>query len=381
MRLKCTQTQGSYLKVVSQSTRARVWGRAAVAGALTAAMAFSCVPATAVAAGEVERANEAVDQAETEVSRTAAAYDEAVAEQDRLAAEIESLQGKIGKLEKELPIQEERSDESCVALYKLSGIDSSVVATLLSAKSITDAVAILDSYNYIINHNVKQMEHTAKMKAELEDSLNQVESDKASADEAANQAQSALESAKKAREEAQARAEQAQAAEAAAAKKAAEEKIAAAATKKEKKKAQAEAKQEESSSSNASVSNVNWSSGKVAFVNKWAPRINSYLSGSPMAGCGKAYAAAAWENGVDPRWAPAISCVESSKGAVCFASYNAWGYGGSGFSSWTDGINTVVGALGSSMYGGALTKAAAQTYCPPNWQHWYSTCASEMAKI
>ena len=369
------------MKVETQSARFRVWGRAAMSAALSTTLSLALLPAAAFATGEVERANEAVDEAETEVSRTASEYDAAVAEQDRLAAEIESLGKKIGKLEAELPAQEARSNESLVALYKLTGIDSSVMATLLSAKSITDAIAIVDSYNYIINQNVRQMEHTVKMKADLEDSLAQVEFDKENADSAAAQAESALEDAKKAREEAKQRAQQAQAEEAAAAKKAAEEKIAAATNKKDKKKAESEAKREESSSSSASVSNVDWSSSKTAFVKKWAPRINSYLSGSPMAGTGKAYAAAAWDHGVDPRWAPAISCVESSKGAVCFASHNAWGYGGSGFGSWTEGINTVVRALGSSLYGGALTKAAAQTYCPPNWQHWYNTCASEMAKI
>ena len=381
MRLKCTQTQGSYLKVETQSARFGAWGRAAASVALSAALSLAMLPAAAFATGEAERANEAVDEAETEVSRTASEYDAAIAEQDRLAAEIKSLGSKISKLEAELPAQEERSNESLVALYKLTGIDSSIMATLLSAKSITDAIAILDSYNYIINQNLRQMEHTVKMKSDLESSLSQVESDKADADNAAAQAESALASAKQAREEAKQRAAQAQAEEAAAAKKAAEDKIAAAATKKDKKKAESEAKKEETSSSNASVSNVDWSSSKKAFVSKWAPRINSYLSGSPMAGTGKTYAAAAWDYGVDPRWAPAISCVESSKGAVCFASHNAWGYGGSGFSSWSDGIYTVVRALGGSLYGGALTKAAAQTYCPPNWQHWYSTCASEMAKI
>ncbi len=369
------------MKVDTYIRRRTTCLRAVVAATLCASLAVCSLPASAIAAGEVERANEAVDQAETEVSRTASAYNSAVAEQDRLAAQIKKLTKKVSKLEEELPQQEARSDESCIALYKLSGIDSSVFATLLSAKSITDAIAILDSYNYIINHNVRQMEHTAKMKAELEDSLSQVESDKAAADDAADQAASALESAKQAREEAKQRAEEAQAKEAAEAEAAAKEKIAAAKTKAAKKKAQAAAKKEEASSNSASVDNVDWSADKTAFVKKWAPRIDSYLSGSPTAGCGKAYAVAAWENGVDPRWAPAISLVESSKGAACFASHNAWGYGGSGFSSWTEGINTVVAALGSSLYGGALTKAAAQTYCPPNWQEWYSTCASEMAKI
>ena len=109
--------------------------------------------------------------------------------------------------------------------------------------------------------------------------------------------------------------------------------------------------------------------------------INDYLSGSPTAGTGKYYASAAWDYGVDPRWAPAISCIESTKGSACFRSYNAWGFGGRSFSSWQDGITTVVRCLGGSLYGGHLTQEAAQNYCPPTWQNWYNNVSSEMSKI
>lgn len=352
-----------------------------VSAALILSLMVLLIPSHALAISSAKEANEVLDAAETEVTRTANAYDEATAEQERLADQISQLNKKIKKLEKELPAQEARSNESCVALYKISSNSFGVVATLLDAESLTEAISFVDSFNHIISQNVEQMNKTAKMKKDLESSRDEVTSAKADADAAASSAAAALESAKQAREQAQKQAEEAQKAEEEAAAKAAAEAEAAAKTKAEKKAARAEAKKESTSSSNASVSHVSWSSGKTAFVNKWAPRINSYLSGSPTAGTGEAYAAAAWNNGVDPRWAPAISCIESSKGAACFASYNAWGYGGSGFGSWSDGINTVVAALGSSMYGGALTKHAAQIYCPPTWQDWYSKVASEMAKI
>ena len=316
-----------------------------------------------------------LSELEARVKESAANYNAAVARQEELAAEIEELDGKIAKLEKELPKQQERSDESCRALYKYSSDTTSVVSMLLSAESFTDALAMIDSYNWIIEYNVAELVKTRDMKEELEGSRAKVQDDKDEADAQAAAAAESLASAKAAREEARQRALEAQRAE----EEARQQEIANSDASDSEKKTQAKQAEEESSSTSAD--NVGWEDDKTAFVNKWAPRIDAYLSGSPTAGTGKTYAAAAWDNGVDPRWAPAISCVESSKGAACFASYNAWGYGGSGFSSWADGINTVVSALGSSLYGGYLTKAAAQTYCPPTWQNWYSECAAEMSSI
>ena len=100
---------------------------------LALALAATCIPAAAWGSPATEAANNAVEQAETEVSRTAAAYESALSEQERLAAEIASLNSRIGELESELPAQETRSNESCVALYKMAGIDSSFIAVLLSA--------------------------------------------------------------------------------------------------------------------------------------------------------------------------------------------------------------------------------------------------------
>ena len=132
--------------------------------------------------------------------------------------------------------------------------------------------------------------------------------------------------------------------------------------------------------SSVSSSDVNWSTSKTEFVNQWAGRINNYLSGSPLEGYGSNFASAAWDYGVDPRWSPAISYVESSMGAVCFRPYNAWGWGSSGWSSWPEAIDAHVSGL-ARVYGATLTYEAAQQYCPPSAGHWYNECLEQMNEI
>ena len=316
---------------------------------------------------------EDMEALEQRVKQSASAYNEAVQRQEELENEIDELDGKIDELEKQLPKQRERCNESLRALYKYQADTSSVIMMLLSSSSITDMLSMLDQYNWIIEYNTDEIEKTAQMESDLKNSRSKLESDKASVDQAANDALASLEEAKAAREAAKQAALAAQEAE----RKAARQEAASASTPEEKE----EAEKKEESSSQSSASDVDWSSSKSAFVNKWAPRINSHLSGSPTAGLGKVYAAAAWDNGVDPRWAPAISCIESGKGAHCFRTYNAWGYGGRNFSSWEEGINTVVASLGGPLYGGYLTHAAAETYCPSDPDSWYRNVAAQMARI
>ncbi|MDO4806441.1 MAG: hypothetical protein Q4A07_04255 [Coriobacteriales bacterium] len=112
----------------------------------------------------------------------------------------------------------------------------------------------------------------------------------------------------------------------------------------------------------------------------WAARIDAYLAGSPLAGYGATFAKAAATYGVDPRLSPAISCVESSKGAICFLPHNAWGWGRSSWSDWESAINDHVAGLASG-YGGTLTLEGAMRYCPPTYQEWYSSVLAEMNSI
>ena len=125
---------------------------------------------------------------------------------------------------------------------------------------------------------------------------------------------------------------------------------------------------------------VDWTVGQDAFVEEWASRIDAYLKKSPLAGCGRVFAEAAWDNGVDPRWSPAISCTESGKGEACFMPHNAWGWGDIGWSDWETAIRDHVAGLAEG-YGYSITLEAAAKYCPPNTDHWYTNTLSQMASI
>ena len=128
------------------------------------------------------------------------------------------------------------------------------------------------------------------------------------------------------------------------------------------------------------MTEVDWSVGRDAFVAEWSQRIDAYLSGSPLAGYGEVFARAAWDNGVDPRWSPAISDTESSKGKVCFLPHNAWGWGESSWDDWESAIKAHVAGL-SRVYGYSVTPTAAAIYCPPNHVFWYSHTYEQMTWI
>lgn len=144
--------------------------------------------------------------------------------------------------------------------------------------------------------------------------------------------------------------------------------------------AKAAAEQETAEAAVVALSDVDFSVGEEAFVAEWGARIDAYLAGSPLAGHGATFAKAAWDNGVDPRWSPAISNTESSKGAVCFLPYNAWGWGQSSWSNWDDAINAHVAGLASG-YGYTISYANAVKYCPPNATHWFNATLAQMQMI
>lgn len=122
------------------------------------------------------------------------------------------------------------------------------------------------------------------------------------------------------------------------------------------------------------------SGDEASFVAEWGPRIDAYLAGSPLAGQGATFASASYRYGVDPRVSPAISTVESSKGARCFRSHNAWGWGNSSWGSWESAIEAHVSGM-SRIYGYDVSRADASKYCPPNAEFWYNRVTSEMNKI
>lgn len=125
---------------------------------------------------------------------------------------------------------------------------------------------------------------------------------------------------------------------------------------------------------------VDWSMSKDKFIQEWTRRIDAYLEGSNLAGYGSVFAETAWEKGVDPRWSPAISNTESSKGGVCFLPCNAWGWGSRSWSNWTAAIRDHISGLAEG-YGYSITKEAAYAYCPPTYLHWYDVTIRQMALI
>lgn len=142
----------------------------------------------------------------------------------------------------------------------------------------------------------------------------------------------------------------------------------------------AQAKAASAAAGGVGVNDVDFSVGKAAFIEEWTARINKYLVGSPLAGQGATFAEAAWKYGVDPRWSPAISNTESTKGANCFAWHNAWGWTGGSWSSWGSAIDAHVRGL-ASVYGYTISYSNAQRYCPPNYHNWYNDTLGEMRKI
>ena len=125
---------------------------------------------------------------------------------------------------------------------------------------------------------------------------------------------------------------------------------------------------------------VDWTVGKEAFIAEWTARIDAYLAGSPLEGYGYAFAEAAWDNGVDPRFSPAISNTESTKGANCFRAHNAWGWGSISWSDWDTAIRAHVAGLAEG-YGYSITMSGAYKYCPGTHVDWYHKTVNQMLLI
>lgn len=348
-------------------------------------VALLAVPTCGLAAESSAEAYAEVEELSARVEQTGQEYDAAVARQQELQTQIEELDAKAAELGVQLEAQREISDACIVAQYKHSGDTNEFLVVVCNSEEFTEVVNAFDYYNRVNEYNTEQIEETIRLQEELEQTQADLETAKAEADEAAAEAEAALAEAQAAREEAQARAEALAAEEAAAAASAAASETPASAP--------AESDMNNSantatsidssvSAGNVSSGDVDWSQDKAAFVAEWAPRIDAYLAGSPTAGLGTAYASAAWDYSVDPRWAPAISEIESSKGANCFRPYNAWGFFNKppNFTSWEDGIGRVTRSLSRS-YGGYLTYEGACRYCPSDPDGWYNNVSAEMAKI
>lgn len=362
--------------------------------ACTLAMALAvpvswCAPIAAW--GVTEEVEAQITEAQRQIEESAAAYDAAVARIAELEQQIAENEQRVAELQKDLPAQQERSDNAVAVLYKMNREGHSLLNMILASESIVDFLKRVDYLSRYQERNLDAIRQLQAMEQELSDTQASLGEALSEARQQEEQAEVSLAAAQQAREQAQKEAqEQARREREAqeAARRAAEEAARKAAEEQQRQEDEAAVEapaesgpaEEEPPSTSPSDDGADWSNDKASFVNEWAPRINRYLSGSPLAGTGETFAVAAWDYGVDPRWSPAISAVESSKGAACFKPHNAWGWGSSSWDNWDDAIRAHVSGLARG-YGYTLSESAAKKYCPPNWQHWYDRCAEEMNSI
>lgn len=289
-----------------------------------------------------------------DVDDAQAAYDAAIAEYEGYQQQADEVQARLDELNETLPKARENAADAMRSMYLRNKANESLdlISSIMSSDSLDEAITMLQYDFHLtsasqskIDDLQKQLDEQTAAKSELNAKLEEAQG-------AVDKAQDALTSAKEAKEAA--------------------------------KRAAATSRSSGTTSSGgaaaAGMEEVDWSVDEETFVNKWAPRIDAYLAGWPLAGQGETFARAAYKYGVDPRWSPAISCVESSKGSALFRAYNPFGWGSKGFSSWEEAINTHIAGLAAG-YGSFPTPANSSKYCPPNAGHWYSRCLSEMAKI
>ena len=340
-----------------------------VIGTLAATLALSALPCAAFA--EDIDTDPQPDALQLEVERSAEAYQSAVENMAKIEDALAENEARIAELQKLIPEQQRKSNEAAVALYKSQLDSAGLLDLLLGSASIDDLFFRVDAINRVTLAHEAELSRLVEMQDELTASTNKLEADRAAAEESVNAADRALTAAQAARLEAQRRAEeevqrQAEATAAAAAAQGPTE--------------SGEDEGEADEAEGAISDGADWTSDQESFIAEWTWRIDAYLAGSPLAGQGRTFAEAAWNYGVDPRWSPAISYTESSKGAACYMPHNAWGWGGCEWDSWEEAINDHVRGLARG-YGYTISMEAALKYCPPNAQHWYDVTSAQMNLI
>ncbi len=350
-------------------------------------LGLGVAPATAGAA--------TLDELTQQIEQTNESYESATSLVEGIEAKIAVNEERIAQIEAELPEKREAAANCMKIQYKLQQGAGGLIELLLSAENFNDLISTIQYLDIINSHNNNAIDELVALDEELGQTRLALETEKQQAEASKQEAQESLSAAVSARQALeqqmaeQAAAEQAQ-------RQAAVEAAAAAVQE-----TQTGSDTSSSSDSSDSGSNfdtnsggsseitvpdntdpgtVDWSSDKSTFVSSWGARIDAYLLGSPLAGYGRTFAEAAWDYGCDPRFSPAISCIESGKGTYCFKSHNAWGWGSVSWDDWETAIWAHTKGL-ASIYGGHLTYEGAQMYCPPNADFWYASVAAQMELI
>ncbi len=299
-----------------------------------------------------------VKSAESDAAAAEQGLEDARKKVEDLQEQVEEMKATIKKVAGQLADQKQKSADALKLQYMLDASGFNLTDFIFSSTSLNDFVRNLEYMEHVQELNLAEIGRYAEMKAEHEQAKLDLEKKEAEAAEEQRLADARLEDSKAKLEEAKA------------AQKQAEEELA----------AEIDARNKALEAAGTIDDNVNWNMSKEDFIKEWGARIDAYLGGAPLGGNGKVFAEAAWDNHIDPRWSPAISCVESSKGAICFLPHNAWGWGQSSWSSWPEAIKAHVAGLAKG-YGYSVTLDKAMKYCPPNAQEWYVQCVGEMRKI
>ncbi len=361
-------------------------------GIAACALAGAC--ALSLAFASPARADEtSIAELEAQVAKASQVYEDAMEKVSQLEASAAENQERITEIEAEIPQQKTKSAEAIRRLYKFGQNKNGLLELILSADDFNSFISVVSYLGAVQDANTAEANRLAQLKGELETTQAELEAQKAEAEDQREVADQALKDAEKLRDEAVAEAARKAAEEAAraAARSAAQEAVFGGDTSalnsaihESAPHDQPAAQQAPETAPDQTVSaNPNSSSepaDRESFIAEWTERIDAYLAGSPLEGYGYAFAEAACDYGVDPRWSPAISNTESSKGACCFRPYNAWGWGQASWPDWDTAIRAHVKGLAEG-YGYTISEAAAQKYCPPNAHDWYVATASEMAKI
>lgn len=301
-------------------------------------------------------------ETQKKVEETAAAFDEATRNLDALQEQISQNEARIAELEDQLPEAQEKASRAMREMYKRGKSSNPLMSFVLNTQSLDEFISGIKYMDQVQDANLEALRDLNEMQTELETEKTKLNAAKVKAEAEKQTAADALDEAQELREAAQAKADTEAAAEAAALEQAA---------------------QDNGVSGPVATPNngaVSWDTDQASFVAEWAPRIDAYLAGSPLEGQGTTFAVAAWTYGVDPRFSPAISNTESSKGRYCFLPHNAWGWGSSSWGSWEEAIDAHVSGLARG-YGYTISVAGAKKYCPPNWFNWYNNTLSEMNRI
>jgi len=305
-----------------------------------------------------------------QVEAASAVYDEATQRVVGLKKEIELLNARIWEIKTDLPEARKLSNSAAREYYCMLSTSNPFLELVLGAATFSEFIAKLEYSTRLNQSFLDDITCLNKLNEELEAAVAELEEKKIVVEEEQQRAQDALFEAENARSAAEQTARLIAEATAAATAAAA---AAAAAT--------VHVPKEPLPPGGGGGAGMPESpSEKQDFVDLWTPRIDAYLAGSPMEGTGIFFANAAFDYNVDPRWSPAIACLESSLGRYCFKPYNAWGWGAASWEDWETAIYAHVRGL-SIGYGFTISEAAAKKYCPPNWEHWFNITSGQMAII